>query len=236
MSAPPHHTGSAGGLGPWRLTRQAVAPVLLAGWLGFCGCARLGAPPDLPSLKAEVARYMEGDAYERDLRRALKSVQHALADLSAPDAARCALVLDIDETALSTYEYQKGMGFGHYTPAWREWQQQRRATAIVPVLEVCQEARAKGVAVFFVTGRREASRADTEANLRAAGYEEWTAVMMKPDAHRESSVAPFKTACREQIEARGYRILFNIGDQESDLIGGHAERTVRLPNPIYRSP
>jgi len=218
------------------MVRQAAVTIVLAGWLGFCGCARFGAPPDLPSAKAAVARYMEGGAYERDVRRALRPVLQALADIPAAAAVHAALVLDIDETALSTYEYQKGMGFGHYTPAWREWQQQRRATAVGPVLEVCRAARDKGVAVFFVTGRREAGRADTEANLRAAGYEGWAEVMMKPDAHKEVSVAPFKTACREQIEARGYRILFNIGDQDSDLTGGHAERTVRLPNPIYRAP
>lgn len=216
--------------------RYLALAALLAAALGWCGCARFAAPPDLPSAKAAVARYMEGDAYQRDLRRALRPVQRALAELGAAPTVPTALVLDIDETALSTYEYQKGMGFGHHTPVWREWQQQRRATAVVPVLEVYQAARAKGVALFFVTGRREASRADTEANLRSAGYDGWTAVMMKPDAHKEPSVAPFKTSCREQIAGRGYRILFNIGDQDSDLDGGHAERTVKLPNPIYQSP
>jgi predicted secreted acid phosphatase len=179
---------------------------------------------------------MEGEGYQRDLRKALRPVLRELAALPSEASAKLALVLDIDETALSTYEYQKSMGFGHYTPAWREWQQQQHAVPIRPVLEACEAARAKGVALFFVTGRREALRAATEASLRAAGYAEWTEVMLKPDAHQEPSVTPFKTACREQIEGRGYRILFTIGDQDSDLQGGHAERTIRLPNPIYRVP
>jgi acid phosphatase len=204
--------------------------------VALCGCARLTGPPNLPSVKQQVAAYMESDAYRRDLDAALKPARRELAALPAGGTAKLALVLDIDDTALSTYEYQKAMGFGHYTPAWREWQQQRRAVAIAPVLEAFQAAQAKGVAVFFVSGRREASRADTEANLRTAGYDGWAEVMLKPDAHKEPSVAPFKTACREQIEGRGYRIVLNIGDQAADLQGGHAERTVRLPNPIYSAP
>ena len=30
--------------------------------------------------------------------------------------------------------------------------------------------------------------------------------------------------------------IANLGDQESDLIGGHAERTFKLPNPFYLMP
>lgn len=208
----------------------------LATALLFCGCARLSGPVDLPSAKQSVAAYMEGDAYQRDLGKALAPAQRLLAALTDGGTAKVAIVLDVDDTALSTYEYQKGMGFGHYTPAWHEWQRQRRAVAIAPVLAAFTAARAKGVAVFFISGRRELSRADTEANLRTAGYDGWAELMLKPDAHREPSVAPFKTACREQIEGRGYRILLNIGDQATDLQGGHAEHTVKLPNPIYCAP
>ena len=33
-----------------------------------------------------------------------------------------------------------------------------------------------------------------------------------------------------------YDIVANFGDQYSDLIGGHADRTVKLPNPTYYLP
>ncbi len=218
------------------MLRLSLAARFVAVALLLYGCARLSGPPDLPSAKRAVAAYMEGNGYQRDLRKALAPAWRDLATLPDGGTAKVAVVLDIDDTALSTYEYQKGMGFGHYTPAWHEWQRQRRAVALAPVLAVFTAARAKGVAVFFISGRRELSRADTEASLRAAGYDGWAEVMLKPDAHREPSVAPFKTACREQIEGRGYRILLNIGDQAADLQGGHAERTIKLPNPIYRAP
>jgi hypothetical protein len=39
-----------------------------------------------------------------------------------------------------------------------------------------------------------------------------------------------KTAARTAIENRGYTIVANIGNSVSDLAGGHAERTFKLPD------
>jgi len=47
------------------------------------------------------------------------------------------------------------------------------------------------------------------------------------------SGAPLQDRHRSQIEADGYTIIANIGDQASDLQGGHAEKTFKLPNPFY---
>jgi acid phosphatase len=41
---------------------------------------------------------------------------------------------------------------------------------------------------------------------------------------------------RAAIEDEGYTIVANVGDQPSDLEGGHAERAFLLPNPFYRVP
>ena len=34
----------------------------------------------------------------------------------------------------------------------------------------------------------------------------------------------------------GFTILVNVGDQDSDLAGGHAVRPFKLPNPMYYIP
>jgi len=34
----------------------------------------------------------------------------------------------------------------------------------------------------------------------------------------------------------GVTIIVNVGDQESDLAGSHAERTFKVPNPFYFVP
>ena len=48
-----------------------------------------------------------------------------------------------------------------------------------------------------------------------------------------SHVVDFKAPERRKIAELGYTILLNLGDQESDLTGGYAERTFKLPNPVY---
>jgi hypothetical protein len=35
---------------------------------------------------------------------------------------------------------------------------------------------------------------------------------------------------------QGYTILLSLEDQQSDLDGGHAERTFKLPDPAYFLP
>jgi hypothetical protein len=45
-----------------------------------------------------------------------------------------------------------------------------------------------------------------------------------------ADVAAFKTAQREEIEDDGYTIIENIGNNTTDLTGGYAEKTYKLPD------
>lgn len=38
------------------------------------------------------------------------------------------------------------------------------------------------------------------------------------------------------LQQSGYRIVVNVGDQRSDLTGGYALKTFKLPNPSYYIP
>ena len=46
----------------------------------------------------------------------------------------------------------------------------------------------------------------------------------------------YKSATRAHIESLGYDIVANFGDQYSDLKGGYADKTFKLPNPNYYLP
>ena len=100
---------------------------------------------------------------------------------------------------------------------------------IAPTLALYKDARSHRVAVFFVTGRPSAIQSQTEGNLHAAGYDGWTGISFKPGGGTEA----FKSSERAKIERQGYDIVVNMGDQESDLDGGHADRAFKLPNPFY---
>lgn len=57
-----------------------------------------------------------------------------------------------------------------------------------------------------------------------------------PAVARDTSVSVYKTSQRIAIEQVPKTIIANIGDQNSDLVGLHAERTFKLPNPFYFIP
>jgi predicted secreted acid phosphatase len=46
----------------------------------------------------------------------------------------------------------------------------------------------------------------------------------------------YKSGTRAYIESQGYDIVANFGDQFSDLKGGHADKTFKMPNPNYYLP
>ncbi|MEV6830995.1 HAD family acid phosphatase [Amycolatopsis sp. NPDC051102] len=124
---------------------------------------------------------------------------------------RPAIVLDIDNTSLETY-YSGGLT----TPA------------VKPVLALATLAKAKGTAVFFVSDRTELLRWPTEGNLKAVGYA-FDGLYLRP-LFNFDPVQANKTKARAAIEQAGYTIVANIGNNTTDLDGGHAERTFKLPD------
>jgi acid phosphatase len=94
-------------------------------------------------------------------------------------------------------------------------------------------ARSHHVTVFFITGRRAVMRETTIANLHRAGYSGRIRIKLRPDQEAPGTHDGWKSRVRAQITARGFRIIANVGDQRSDLTGGHALRAFKLPNPMY---
>ncbi len=115
-------------------------------------------------------------------------------------------------------------------------QYDRDLDAVAAQAQAWLKSRAQSVAVFFITGRPESQQAATERNLGTAGYAGYARLFMVPDGAHFASAADFKAPIRAGIERQGYTIIANVGDQPSDLEGGHAERAFLLPNPFYRVP
>jgi predicted secreted acid phosphatase len=196
--------------------------------------------------KTAAISYRESGAYERDL-ATVGAAAEAWLVRRAPQVERPALVFDVDDTALSNWDVIKANDFGRVIgdpcdrlPAgpcgWAAWDMLGRDPPLDPTVRVFRQARALNVAVFFITGRPESERVATQENLRAAGYSGYAALYMVPHDVHYASAADFKAPQRTAIESAGYTIIANIGDQPSDLSGGHAEKAFLLPNPFYRIP
>lgn len=150
------------------------------------------------------------------------------------NAKKLAIVFDIDETTLSNYSAIEADNFT-FGPKSQAEATDEIGKAIQPSLDLYNDAKARGITPFFITGRGEASRAHTESNLTREGYSDWKQLYLKPAGSTLSTVA-YKTGAREDIESQGYKIIANVGDQYSDLAGGHAQIAYKLPNPFYFLP
>jgi predicted secreted acid phosphatase len=203
-------------------------------------------PSNVGDAKIAALAYHDSGAYDRDLAAVTAKANRWLAR-RVSSVSRPALILDIDETALSNWEVVQLDDFGRPVDGpcvigtgapcgWAEWDQLGRDPAIAPTLELYRKARALGLAVFFITGRPESQRSATERNLAAAGYSRYEKLYMVPDGAHFHTAADFKAPIRAEVEQAGYTILINMGDQPSDLEGGHAEGAFLLPNPFYRVP
>jgi predicted secreted acid phosphatase len=205
-----------------------------------------GQPANVGDAKIAALAYHDSGAYARDLEAVARQSTRWITE-RAVTASRPALVLDIDETALSNWEVIKLDDFGRPIAGpcdlasggpcgWAAWDQLGHDPAIEPTLQMFRAARAAGVTVFFITGRPENQREATERNLRNAGYRGYARLFMVPNGAHFPSAANFKAPIREEVERLGYTIIANMGDQPSDLIGGHAEKKYLLPDPFYRVP
>jgi len=145
-----------------------------------------------------------------------------------------AIVFDVDETTLSNYTAIVADNFTFGTNSQNEAQNEV-GTAIVPSRDLFELAQRKGIATFFITGRRENTRMHTAHNLEREGYTDYTELVLKPDGFTGTTVA-YKAGARDRIEDQGYRIVANVGDQYSDLAGGHSRVAFKLPNPFYFLP
>jgi len=183
-------------------------------------------------LLSALVKYHDSGEYESDLASVDQAAQAYLDAHLTTGHGKPAIVLDIDETSLSNYTGVLASGF---TAAGTVAQAASgTGTAIAPTLVLYHDAMAHQVAVFFVTGRPSEIQAPTESNLRNVGYDEgWNAIDFKP---AEADTEQFKSSTRAAIKKAGYRILVNVGDQQSDLDGGFAQRAFKLPNPFYYIP
>lgn len=180
-----------------------------------------------------LMRYHDYGEYDRQIQNVTDSAREYLDGVvkSAPAQDKLAAVFDIDETSLSNWAAMADCGFCSYTVE-RKLYSEDHDTAIAPVLQLYNLAKAKGVALFFVTGRQEAERAVTIKNLNEVGYSGWADLIMQPDGNKLPA-GVFKPKDRQAIVDKGYRIVLNIGDQASDLAGCCSERVFKLPNPFY---
>jgi len=146
---------------------------------------------------------------------------------------RPTVVLDIDETTMSNWACLDEAGFELVGLA--NCVLQSRSRAFPAAKRFIRHARARNVAIAFITGAPEAVCAGRRKNLVQQGIRAPFSLACKPADYADSSLVPYKSAARRALIRKGATIVLNVGDQRSDLAGGAARATVKLPNPVYVS-
>jgi hypothetical protein len=175
-----------------------------------------------------------------------------------------AIVLDVDDTTLATYNYEIASNWA-YNPATNATYVTGQLFPAVPgMVDMATAAEREGYAIFYLTGRPQAQEAATLGNLTADGvgvdanypkptglrngedglftkpavadYPAYLKTACAGDTNGSCTTIHYKSATRAHIESLGYDIVANFGDQYSDLKGGYADRTFKLPNPNYYLP
>ena len=201
--------------------------------LTLTGCQTPSSEPrNLTSLKREIRAYVESGRYDADLGAVAGRAQSWIIERAARGGTKLTVVFDLDETLLRNWPQISERDFGYVPAEWDRWVERAAAPVIEPVREVYRTARAQGVEVVFLTGRGEDERAATTRNLQAVGCGDFALLICKPEG-LSTTAAGFKTAERRKLTEAGRTIIANIGDQDSDLVGGFSERTFKLPNAFY---
>ena len=195
---------------------------------------------NLSDIKTELEGYHDSGQYLKDVAEIAEGAE-ACMERAREGVEKPALVLDIDETALSNYDWMLSVDFLRNSPLlstlFAQHADKSDTPALAPTLKLYRAARQADVTVFFISGRSTKLQQVTEANLKNVGYAEFgPSSFTSPDAPPAPSIVPFKSGAREKIEQQGYTIIANVGDQNSDLEGGYGECQHKLPNPYYYIP
>jgi predicted secreted acid phosphatase len=214
--------------------------------------------PNIDSVKSTIRTYYNATGGIADkttspyISEMAEITAESLAALpSVPPSSKKAIVLDADDTTLWTYDMEDAAMKFNFDPALQDvWVQDKRFPATPSMVAYVDAVQAKGYAVFGLTGRNSAQEVATLANLTNVGYTgfddanfftKWVAPADQPAyvtcATEKCTTVEYKAGTRKHIEQDlGYDIALNVGDQWSDLQGGYADATLKLPNPTYYLP
>ncbi|MGB7451851.1 MAG: HAD family acid phosphatase [Lysobacterales bacterium] len=214
-----------------------VLVVLMIAGLGACAQTSLSKKPQVMESQLGTAWVESAAEYDALTLQAYQNATGHLDALIADENSSAlpgyegktnlppAVILDVDETSVSNVEFQAEIKGNFSHEAFDYWQQNNQARRIKGAPEFIQAAREKGVTVFFITNRpcheRDFTKgpcpqeAITLKNLAEAGIktdaEHLMLVGEKPEWNREKRF-------RQELVAKGYRVIMLIGDDLGDFL------------------
>lgn len=149
------------------------------------------------------------------------------------EAFRDSRTINLMEAGYSNWQKLILRAIPYNNTKFNAWTAEGKAPAIPSMLGVYETVLSLGIKPVFITGTRENFKQVRITNLNKAGYSNWAALILKGENDSGSAVQ-FKSSKRTDLVKAGYRIVGNIGDQWTDLIGENVgARTFKVPDPMY---
>lgn len=221
---------------------KKILPLVFIGFL-MTTLSVSAEPQNIHVKLLQLQKYYNDGAYALDIRRVADRAYHYLASRvkEKREGKKLAIMVDIDETALSNYPQIMAWynGVSNVGDSLSQSQLQELTDSfndkpIKPVLSLYNFAIKNDVAVFFVTGRTWNDESGTISNLHSAGYDKgWAALVLRQKNQLGISASNFKSQSAKQIKQQGYDLVLAIGDQFSDLPKAYADKVFKIPNPYY---
>ncbi|KAF7123686.1 hypothetical protein RHSIM_Rhsim12G0203600 [Rhododendron simsii] len=186
-----------------------------------------------------VAKYMLGSRYQEDCFAVTSIALEYAKNHTLGADGKDIWVFDIDETALSEIDYysQPDVSFGakkFNETKKNEYLKEAKSPPLAAVLELYNNLLPLGYKIVFISGTSESYREYRESNMKRAGYHTWEKLMLKQTSEHGTTSFIYKSNKRTELVKAGYRIIGNMGDQWSDILGSDVgNRTFKLPNPMY---
>lgn len=185
----------------------------------------------LPECKRNIINYYESGAFYKEIERIADKELNDYKELSIKE--NDCVIFDIDETALDNYFHIKNNDFGYDPEKWKAWVLKAEAPALNGIKRIYDFYMQKGAKIIFISGRKIDEYEATKINLLKVGYSKFdTIITRRPNEHNLSAVE-FKSSKRKELTEKGYNIILNVGDQNSDLEGGYSQRKLKIPNYLY---
>jgi acid phosphatase len=186
---------------------------------------------NLTIAKENVIKYHESGRYDKDLDRIIQTAK--LKFNSVHVKKNSAVVFDVDETSLSNYNFDKSIDFGSIKGVWDKWTDSAKAPAIPQVKSLYDFLIKKGIKIIFLTGRPNYQYNATLKNLREQGYTTFDTLITRSPSEYHKTAVKYKSYERTELTKKGYNIVGDVGDQESDLVGPYHGIKVKIPNYQY---
>lgn len=194
------------------------------------GCIRRK-PLNLTTAKERVEQYYECGKFDAEMNEVVNKSIKKFSKIPVTDTS--VVVFDIDDTVLSDYCDEKSIQFGYVPKLSHEWILRADAQAIPQTKRLYDYLVSRGFHIIFLTGRNHDEYQATMANLKREGYTTFDKLIVRPPEEKSLTAQAYKSKHRKQLAVEGYTIVSSIGDQWSDLCGGHSGYQVKIPNHKY---